>query len=694
MKIRSTRSVLLAGIAAFLPAGIAVAGESDVYDLGQIHVTADKERWSIFDRFGGTVVTDEQTQLHAKETLDRAVDLAPGVVSNNSGGTRNEQLIFVHGFDRFQVPLSIDGVRVYLPADNRLDFGRFLTGDIAEIQIAKGYASVLDGPGAMGGAINLVTRKPTRSYEGEMRVGTEFGNDGTYDGVKTYLRAGTKQEAYWAQISGTFNRMAGWELPQSYNPTAYENGGRRDHSDTRDWNVNAKVGFTPNATDEYSIAYTKQEGEKNAPYNTLVSTNRYWSWPEWNVQNLAFNSTTAIGDKSYVKTRLFYTTFDNTLDSWGDAAQTRHTNAGYVFTSYYRDWSAGGSVEAGTELFGRDTLKGALHYRRDNHTEWNANYTNASGTSAGCTVNVVCFTEPKQTTLEDTWSLALENTYRLTPSVDLVQGISYDWRKLWQSEDFTSGAYVHYPLRDKTAFNWQMAAIWRYAEDAKIYANVSDRTRFPTLFERFSSRFGGAVSNPGLEPERAINYKLGWTKAYAPKSQVSVEAYYASVQDMIQSVPIVYSGSSVTQYQNVGDGWYAGVDLAVDHALRSDLIVGGNLSLIERKVTAPYIPGFQATDVPELKGLVYASWNPIPTVTLTPNVEFASARWTSRTVGTTTTYLRSGGYGLANVSAEYRIHSNLTLAAGARNIFDQYYMPSDGFPARGRSFFASLKATF
>jgi len=85
----------------------------------------------------------------------------PGVAASNSGGTRNERLIFVRGFDRFQVPLSIDGIRVYLPADNRIDFNRFLTPDLGEVQIRKAFVSVLDGPGAMGGAINLVTSKPT-----------------------------------------------------------------------------------------------------------------------------------------------------------------------------------------------------------------------------------------------------------------------------------------------------------------------------------------------------------------------------------------------------------------------------------------------------------------------------------------------------------------------------------------------------
>ena len=95
----------------------------------------------------------------------------------NTGGSRNERDILVRGFDRFRVPLSIDGVRVYLPADNRLDFNRFLTPDLSEIQIAKGYVSVLNGPGGMGGAINLVSRKPTKEVELEGRVGTVFSGD-------------------------------------------------------------------------------------------------------------------------------------------------------------------------------------------------------------------------------------------------------------------------------------------------------------------------------------------------------------------------------------------------------------------------------------------------------------------------------------------------------------------------------------
>lgn len=52
--------------------------------------------------------------------------------------------------------------------------------------------------------------------------------------------------------------------------------------------VNLKAGITPNAPDEYSINYTRQEGEKGGllnVYNTpQVPPNSFWRWPRWDVQ--------------------------------------------------------------------------------------------------------------------------------------------------------------------------------------------------------------------------------------------------------------------------------------------------------------------------------------------------------------------------------------------------------------------------
>jgi len=226
-----------------------------------------------------------------------------GAPSINSSGARAEGDIFVRGFDRFQVPLSVDGVRTYLPADNRIDMNRFLTPDLAEVQVAKGYVSVLNGPGAEGGAINLVSRKPTKEIELEGRSGMILDGDlGSVGQWSSYAYAGTRQKGYYAQLSGSIIDQDHFDMSNDFTPAGpgtlgfaqgiaegfpYENGGNRDHSDFRDWRINTKVGITPNATDEYSINYTNQQAEKDAPLSVdrqivpapPICPTRTTSWP-------------------------------------------------------------------------------------------------------------------------------------------------------------------------------------------------------------------------------------------------------------------------------------------------------------------------------------------------------------------------------------------------------------------------------
>ena len=49
-----------------------------------------------------------------------------------------------------------------MPYDGYVDPGRFTTFDLAEVNVTKGYTSLLYGPNAMGGAINLISRKPVK----------------------------------------------------------------------------------------------------------------------------------------------------------------------------------------------------------------------------------------------------------------------------------------------------------------------------------------------------------------------------------------------------------------------------------------------------------------------------------------------------------------------------------------------------
>ena len=72
-----------------------------IYTLGQL------------DMIGGSTITNEAMWTFNKNSVDQAVGILPGVTMTNTGGSRNEKDILVRGFDRFRVPLYMDGVRIY-----------------------------------------------------------------------------------------------------------------------------------------------------------------------------------------------------------------------------------------------------------------------------------------------------------------------------------------------------------------------------------------------------------------------------------------------------------------------------------------------------------------------------------------------------------------------------------------------------
>ena len=79
-------------------------------------------------------------------------------------------------------------------------------------------------------------------------------------------------------------------------------------------------------------------------------------------------------------------------------------------------------------------------------------------------------------------------------------------------------------------------------------------------------------------------------------------------------------------------------------------------------------------------------------LTITPNVQIASDRWTQNTVGTV--YYKLGAYTLANISAEYELRPGTTVNLTVRNLFDLNYSLADGPPEQGRTIVAGFKMKF
>lgn len=666
----STRRTILAAVMAnLLGAGNGLAAEP-VFELGTIQVSARKVQvGEVGEEQVASVVTRQDMQTFNRENVADAVNLLPGVSVTN--GTRNEKMINVRGYDVRQVPLYIDGIPVYVPYDGYVDFNRFSTFDLAAIQVVKGFSSVAYGPNAIGGAINLISRKPREKLEGDAMIGFASGNE-----KKAAVNVGTNQGMWYLQAGASYIDADYFPLSSDFQPTASENGGHRDNSYRKDSRVSLKLGLTPNATDEYALSYVKQDGEKGQPPNTVPASARYWQWPSWDKESLYFLSKTALGQHETLKTRLYVDNFKNGLASYtnGNYNVLKTSGSGSVSTgrSFYDDRTTGGSVELESTRIASNTLRLVTHYRSDRHQETDA--------------AAVLGAELK----DSLFSIAAEDNIQLAEK--WLLSIGYAHHELRPDTVFKSAANGgSYALPDKQkADNGQVGLFYDLAPNARLYATVAEKTRLPTLKDRYSGKLGTYDANPNLQPEESINYEIGYQGSPWAGAKAEAALFYSEISNKIQSVFVgtvaaQCSSSAKCQMRNVGEVHTSGVELSLRTPVASWLEVGGNFTYLNMDNVSN--PSTRLTGIPDKKFIAYAIARPLAQVDVIPYVEYNTGRWASNTV-------RIDGYTVINLKAAYRPLPQLSLEAGVTNLTDRNYELDYGFPNPGRMWFANANYRF
>src|SRR5690606_18093992 len=97
-----------------------------VFQLGKVVVQSSLDREA---PLGESAVSQKEMQAFDLRDVGAAVSVQPGVTVS-AGGARNEQMVYVRGFDSRQVPLFLDGIPQYVPYDGYVDFTRFTTMDL------------------------------------------------------------------------------------------------------------------------------------------------------------------------------------------------------------------------------------------------------------------------------------------------------------------------------------------------------------------------------------------------------------------------------------------------------------------------------------------------------------------------------------------------------------------------------------
>ena len=155
-----------------------------------------------------SVITRDDIARSSAGTVADLLRTVPGITVTESGGVGGSTVVNLRGAEPGHTLVLIDGVRVNEPAaaSGGFDFATLTVTDIERIEVVRGPQSALYGSDAMGGVINIITRKASKGAP-RSAVTVEGGSYGT---ARTTLSAGGTSGAVSLAGSGTWFHTDGF----------------------------------------------------------------------------------------------------------------------------------------------------------------------------------------------------------------------------------------------------------------------------------------------------------------------------------------------------------------------------------------------------------------------------------------------------------------------------------------------------
>ena len=225
----------------------------------EIEVTTTLEEASS-DESGAsvTVITAEEIERLETRTVLDALRTVPGLDVVQSGTPGHTTSIFLRGTDSNQMIVALDGVPITDPYFGGYDFSTLSTEMVDRIEVVRGPFSVLYGSDAIGGVVNIITRRG----DGEPVFGAtvEGGSDG-------YGRA----EALVSGLSDQFD--------YSVSGAWRDGDGRFENDDFQQTTGNFDVGWS-NGDVRVGFRGRYSDTDVNIPFSGSVPTPWRWSATE------------------------------------------------------------------------------------------------------------------------------------------------------------------------------------------------------------------------------------------------------------------------------------------------------------------------------------------------------------------------------------------------------------------------------
>ncbi len=627
----------------------------------------------------GDVITQNEMERDNVHDLWEAVRYTPGIILSG-GGRRNDSSFTLRGFGADSVPVFVDGMIMTSPYMGRSDAARVLTGDLESVTIQKGYSSRLLGANTLGGAVLMQTAKPKRPLEA--RFDATVALDSVYKKASEYYLGsfGSKEDLFYIKGTLQYRDIDHFRLSDDFeisdvNP---QPAGDRLFSDSTDSKVTLVGGFTPTDTLDIWMTYIFQEADKGVSSpETTIQDYVIWDWTKWRRESVSLASSYKNGSFE-LGGMVHYDKYDNALNEYYSIPSYQ---AGvHAPTSIFDEYTAGGRITSGWRLNESNRLESAVIFQRQKH----------SG-----------FKEKSEEIMivEDTFSVGMEYTYTPFSNLTLVAGIGYDElepRDFWsKSDDFADWIGSEDYAVNPEAY-WliagQMGLFYEWIDGHELRATYARKNRFPTMMQRYSTRYGRELPNPNLRPEVADHFELGY-KGKIGALNLDAALYYSNLQDKIVTLEVPnpsHPAIPVDYFMNLNEVAFYGFELGIE-AFLNEYTTGGvsfSLNRYEMGATAdrtveviPYYPEHTASG--------YIVIAPTDKLMLIPRVEYVDSRYpTIEKKDVLPSYF------LANFKMTYDFDDYFSCALKIDNILDENYEIREFFPQSGRTFSLTFSARY
>ena len=183
------------------------------------------------------VLTDEIDEAASMEPSQIAhlITHSTGIQVQTTSATSNGAVVRIQGLNGRYTQMLKDGFPLYGGFSGSLDVMQIPPLDLRQVEYIKGSASTLYGGGAIGGLINLLTKRPTNEQLLHLNRSTIGAQD-----INLFLSKRRGKWGYTALISRHI-----------HNPYDADGDAFTDVPSVRKWAVNPKLFFYPNARTEF-----------------------------------------------------------------------------------------------------------------------------------------------------------------------------------------------------------------------------------------------------------------------------------------------------------------------------------------------------------------------------------------------------------------------------------------------------------